>query len=273
MNINIIINYTSMFKNSNLTENKVIATYYKILNKKSLSIKHIEETCLIDYAKEQLQRSGLFDNDSDYSGRIGKAVLELITVLSNQGHSGFSHSWVQSLFNKLSNYEPICPIENPLVSGKYDDVSNFYGSEVKGKHLQSTEIFSMFSKDFGKSWYCMIEVYDKDENGVSFCTYDRKDITEFPFIYNKKDFEQYNYKENINISYNSIFKINESIEIPLSTGDIFKHGKFKNKSAIYKSHYINSKGDLIIITDTGKEISACKIRFINVNENYKSVFK
>jgi hypothetical protein len=59
-----------------------------------------------------------------------------------------------------------------------------------------------------------------------------------------------------------IFKIKESIEIPLEKGNHFKYGKFKNKDAIYDSNYINEKGDLIIITDTGKEIPACKIRVI-----------
>lgn len=62
-----------------------------------------------------------------------------------------------------------------------------------------------------------------------------------------------------------IFKIKESIEIPLEKGNHFKYGKFKNKDAIYDSNYINEKGDLIIITDTGKEIPACKIRLIQEN--------
>lgn len=55
---------------------------------------------------------------------------------------------------------------------------------------------------------------------------------------------------------------NEDITIPLNPGDKFYFGKFKNKSAIYDSHYINDKGDLIIRTDIGKEIPACKIRLM-----------
>jgi hypothetical protein len=57
--------------------------------------------------------------------------------------------------------------------------------------------------------------------------------------------------------YKSLF---EDIKIPLEPGDEFLHGKFKNKTSIYKSHYTNDKGDLIIVTDTGKEIPAMKIR-------------
>jgi hypothetical protein len=54
----------------------------------------------------------------------------------------------------------------------------------------------------------------------------------------------------------------EDIIIPLSKGDTFLYGKFKNKQAIYASHYFNDKGDLIIVTDQKKEIPACKIRLV-----------
>jgi len=57
----------------------------------------------------------------------------------------------------------------------------------------------------------------------------------------------------------------EDITIPLSKGDSFLWGKWKNKTAIYDSDYINEKGDLILVTDTGKEIPACKIRLIQEN--------
>jgi len=71
------------------------------------------------------------------------------------------------------------------------------------------------------------------------------------------------YAERKHIIYMTIIKhFQETIEIPLNPGDTFKFGKFKNKSAIYKSHYINDKGDMIIVTDTGKEISMCKIRLV-----------
>jgi len=56
--------------------------------------------------------------------------------------------------------------------------------------------------------------------------------------------------------------INEDISIPLNKGDAFKFGKFKNKTAIYDHHYTNEKGDLIIVTDTGKIVPMCKIRLI-----------
>jgi len=54
----------------------------------------------------------------------------------------------------------------------------------------------------------------------------------------------------------------EDIVIPLKPGDTFLFGKFKNKKAVYASDYINKKGDVVIITDTGREIPMAKIRLI-----------
>jgi len=56
--------------------------------------------------------------------------------------------------------------------------------------------------------------------------------------------------------------LNEDIVIPLKPGDTFLAGKFKNKRYIYASDYTNEKGDIIIITSTGKEVPACKIRLM-----------
>lgn len=60
--------------------------------------------------------------------------------------------------------------------------------------------------------------------------------------------------------YESQFK--EDIIIPLNKGDSFFYGKFKNKSAIYDSHYFTTKGDLVVVTDSGKEIPMAKIRLL-----------
>ncbi len=62
---------------------------------------------LINHAKEELTRVGLFDKDSDYDGMLGNAVLELITVFAKQGHSGMSAEMTRELFYKLSGFEKL----------------------------------------------------------------------------------------------------------------------------------------------------------------------
>ena len=45
---------------------------------------------LVEHAKEELQRAGLFEQGSDYDGMLAQAVLELIEKFAQQGHSGYS---------------------------------------------------------------------------------------------------------------------------------------------------------------------------------------
>ena len=65
---------------------------------------------LVKHAKRELEAVGMFDEDSDYNGMIGTAVMELIELFSKQGHSGMSASIVRSLFDKVADYKPLSPI-------------------------------------------------------------------------------------------------------------------------------------------------------------------
>ncbi len=65
---------------------------------------------LIKHAKRELELAGLFDKDSDYGGMLGDAVVELMAVFSKQGHSGHSAGIVSNLFDKLSRYKNITPL-------------------------------------------------------------------------------------------------------------------------------------------------------------------
>jgi hypothetical protein len=65
---------------------------------------------LVEHSKLELQMAGYFDEDSDYGGALGEAVMELIEVFAKQGHSGMSAAMVNGLFTKLANYEPLSPI-------------------------------------------------------------------------------------------------------------------------------------------------------------------
>lgn len=65
---------------------------------------------LISFAREELNRLGLFDADSDYGGELGKATMELIETLAKQGHSGMSAAGVVKLFSRLANFKPLTHI-------------------------------------------------------------------------------------------------------------------------------------------------------------------
>jgi hypothetical protein len=136
---------------------------------------------LIKYAEEEIKAAGLNDPDSDYNGDIGKAVLELIQVFSNQGHSGMSASIVRNVFNKLVKYEPLIPI-----TGNTEE-----WMEVSEGLFQNKRLGGLF-KENGRVYYLDAIIF-VDENGsrfsgISYTKKKKKQITSrqlvktFPFI-------------------------------------------------------------------------------------------
>lgn len=61
-----------------------------------------------EYFQKRLKKLGMFDEDSDYDGMLGRAIEELSLVFSKQGHSGMSAAITTQLFNKLMD-EWNCP--------------------------------------------------------------------------------------------------------------------------------------------------------------------
>ena len=51
--------------------------------------------------KTRIEELGLYDEDSDYRGGIGRAVAMLSAVFGEQEHSGASAQVTMAVFNKL----------------------------------------------------------------------------------------------------------------------------------------------------------------------------
>ncbi len=106
---------------------------------------------LSDYAKSEMQRAGLFDEDADYGGAIAHGVMRLIAVLEDEGHSGFSHGMAMAIFNQVANFRPLTPLT--------DDPSTWMDvAEKTVDHealWQSTRNPEAFSNDGGKTYYLL----------------------------------------------------------------------------------------------------------------------
>jgi hypothetical protein len=102
---------------------------------------------LVEYAKSELERAGLFDKDSDYGGMLGESALEIVTIFSHQGHSGSSAGIVTELVTKLLRYEPLTPLT--YESEEWWDVSELSGTPL----WQNKRDFKIFSVDGGKTHY------------------------------------------------------------------------------------------------------------------------
>lgn len=102
---------------------------------------------LTEYAKEELNRAGLLDKDSDYDGMLGESALEIIEVFSKQGHSGASASMVTDIVEKLMRYEPLT--ELTYGPDEWMEVSEESGVPM----WQNKRRFTVFSIDGGKTHY------------------------------------------------------------------------------------------------------------------------
>lgn len=116
-------------------------------------INHIIEDNLTDHANRELRLAGLFDDDSDYDGDLGRSTMELMDVFSKQGHSGMSAHMVVDLFTKLAMFKNLTPLTSD--SSEWTDRSDESGQPF----WQNKRRSSTFSTDGGKTWY---DLEDKD---------------------------------------------------------------------------------------------------------------
>ena len=69
---------------------------------------------LESHALSEFRAAGWMNENGKYSDdmqeSICKNMLELLSVFSGQGHSGFSASYLLECFEKLARYEPIVPL-------------------------------------------------------------------------------------------------------------------------------------------------------------------
>ena len=95
---------------------------------------------LTDHAKKELELAGLFNQDSDYEGMLGNAVMELIEEFAGQGHSGFSANMTVTLFEKVARFLPLAPLTgeddewNEIAVGLYQNkrCSHVFRDTIRG---------------------------------------------------------------------------------------------------------------------------------------------
>jgi hypothetical protein len=99
---------------------------------------------LYEYAENELTRAGLLeDSDNMYGDMIGTAVLEVVKVFSEQGHSGMSAELSIAILEKLLRYEPLSPLT-------FESDEWF---ESRDGIYQNRRKFTVFSNDELKTWY------------------------------------------------------------------------------------------------------------------------
>ena len=98
-----------------------------------------------------------FESD-DMQDWIEKCVLDILDLIANQGHSGFSHGYLLSLLIPLLKGKPITPL-----TGNDWEWDNEYGL------IQNKRCFSVF-KDPGGSAYSTEGYAFSDDGGKTYWT-------------------------------------------------------------------------------------------------------
>lgn len=105
------------------------------------------------WAEEELRRAGLFDEDSDYDGLVGRAVMDLVHAFADQGHSGFSAHYVASIFERLVERKPLTPLSDAADEWMHIE------EDVAGNAItwQSRRAAACFSTNGGRTYYDLDE--------------------------------------------------------------------------------------------------------------------
>ena len=122
--------------------------------------KKISNMNLVEHAKMELQIAGLLDENSEYGGMIGEAVIELIEVFSKQGHSGASAPIVINLFKKLVKFEPL-----EAITGKDEEWALVGTKENGSPWYQNKRCSALFKEGQEGRAYYLDAIVKRDQNG------------------------------------------------------------------------------------------------------------
>ena len=128
---------------------------------------------LIEYAKSELENA--FPNEKDSMQLlVMKNIMELIETFSNQGHSGFSGSYVLNVFDRLVRFKPIRSLTGE---------DNEWGEPSGEDNTQQNKRYpAVFRKNFDNNTAYNIEgrIFI-DEDGCSYTCRDSKVPVTFPY--------------------------------------------------------------------------------------------
>jgi hypothetical protein len=118
------------------------------------------------HAKFELERAGFFLTDEEaqakgkdgvYNGMIGPAIMKMIEVFAEEGHSGMSGSIVLSIFAKLVRFGNLTPLTSDPKEWEEFTLAGEPGKDPVHR-WQSRRNPACFSSDGGKTY---IDQHDK----------------------------------------------------------------------------------------------------------------
>ena len=130
---------------------------------------------LESHALAEFRAAGWMDENGKYSDdmqeSICKNLLELLSMFSAQGHSGFSANYVISHFEKLARFEPLVPLTGE--DWEWSDVSGMSDGEKMYQNTRCSRVFKQEDRFDGQAYDIQGKVfiehsYDEDGEDVTF---------------------------------------------------------------------------------------------------------
>ena len=125
---------------------------------------------LESHALAEFRAAGWMDENGKYSDDIQESIckdmLELLSVFSSQGHSGFSASYLLNCFEKLARFEPIVPLTGE--DWEWSDVSHMSGGEKAYQNKRCSRVFKQEDRFDGQAYDIQGKVFIEhgyDDNG------------------------------------------------------------------------------------------------------------
>jgi hypothetical protein len=158
---------------------------------------------LTQHAKRELELAGYYKEDTLYGGMLPKAVLELMEVFSNQGHSGMSAGITISLFSKLARFKNIAPLTGE--ADEWNDTGESLNKSEPNGMYQNNRVSAVFKDGVdGQAYYIDAVVFQGEEEHDSFTgsvegVTSKQFIKSFPFtpktfrvdVYKDHDIDKY----------------------------------------------------------------------------------
>jgi hypothetical protein len=125
---------------------------------------------LESHAEHELRLAGFFDKDSMYGGMLGEAVLKMVKLFADEGHSGYSANAAIGLFERVAKFEPLTPL-----TGEDDE-----WVEVSEGQWQNKRCGHVFKDADGRAYDIDGKIF-REPDGSCFTSRDSRVYVTFPY--------------------------------------------------------------------------------------------
>jgi hypothetical protein len=122
------------------------------------------------FAESELRRAGAFDESGAYMGALGPAVMKMVKIFAEEGHSGTSASLAINMFQRVARFQPLTPLTGE------DDEWNECGDGV----WQNRRSPRVFKEADGRAYDIEGRVF-REPSGVCFTNKDSFVYVDFPY--------------------------------------------------------------------------------------------